>query len=221
MSNAFLGNSICLVSIITSEDYIEKTLKSMKKSLDNFSADDAIMICPENKYSGNWYGVRQLNVKIDYSDYSEWIVKKLVNYIDCDYCLTVQWDSCIIDNKKWTNDFLKFSYIGACWQNSFINRVGNGGFCLKSRKFLEESAKLDYIKTDNPIANNEDIVSCVINYEKMVAAGVKFAPISLARQFSVERPIPESPHDYNDISTYKSFGAHGVFNTKLMEFIEE
>lgn len=92
---------------------------------------------------------------------------------------------------------------------------------MRSQKFLEESAKLDYIKTYNPIANNEDIVSCVMNYEKMVAAGVKFAPISLARQFSVERPIPESPHDYDDISTYKSFAFHGDFNTAGMKFIEE
>jgi hypothetical protein len=151
------------------------------------------------------------NSEFTYNNYSEFMVKRLHEFVKHEFCICMQWDSCIIDNSKWTEDFFNYDYIGAVWQNAFVNRVGNGGFSLRSQKFLEESAKLDYIKTDNPIANNEDIVSCVINYEKMVAAGVKFAPISLAKQFSVERPIPEFPHDYDNISTYKSFAFHGQF----------
>lgn len=213
-------STIHMAAVVPDKEFMEPTLRAMRKSLSIFDKIDLVsIICPQNARVAHEFGNQ--TAEFTYDTYSEFMVKELVNYTQGDYLLTIQWDSCIIDNKKWTNDFLKFSYIGACWQNSFINRVGNGGCSLRSRKFLEESAKLNYIKTDNPIANNEDIVSCVINYEKMVAAGVKFAPLMLARQFSVERPIPESPHNYDDISTYKSFAFHGDFNTGGMKFIEE
>lgn len=212
--------SIELIAVVPDQAYMDMTIKAMIKSYSIFpNFNKLAIICPPNRTVNDW---SPLNIRVadfSFENYSEFMVKELINYIKCDYCLCMQWDSCIIDNNKWTEDFLNYDYIGAVWQNAFVNRVGNGGFSLRSRKFLEESSKLSYIKTDNPIANNEDIVSCVINYEKMVAVGVKFAPISLARQFSVERPIPEAPHNYDDISTYKSFGAHGEFNSGLMKFI--
>lgn len=219
MKNVFLGNTICLISIITSEDYIYKTILAMKKSLDLFTPTEAILICPPNNYNGNWYGIKQINLNINHNDYSRWIVQELYKYINCDYCITMQWDSCVLDGLKWNNDFLSFSYIGACWTNPWPNRVGNGGFALRSKRFLEETSKLNYQKTDNFILNNEDVFSCVLNYDKLTLLGIRFAPLMLARQFSVERPIPEAPHDYNDISTYNSFASHGEFNLKMMEYI--
>lgn len=198
---------------------MDATVKAMLKAYSVFpNFDDLAIICPPNRTVNNWSSLIRV-ADFSYDNYSEFMVKQLVNYVECDYCLCMQWDSCIIYANKWTEEFLDYDYIGAVWQNAFVNRVGNGGFSFRSHKFLEESSKLDYVKTDNPIANNEDIVSCVINYDKMVAAGVKFAPISLARQFSVERPIPEAPHDYDDISTYKSFAFHGRFNNAGFEFI--
>lgn len=214
--------SIELIAVVPDQAYMDATARAMIKSYSVFPHFDKLaIICPPNRTVNDWSPFNIRVADFSFENYSEFMVKKLVNYMECDYCLCMQWDSCIIDASKWTEEFLDYHYIGACWTNPFVNRVGNGGYSLRHYKFLEESAKLDYIKTDNPIANNEDIVSCVINYEKMVAAGVKFAPISLARQFSVERPILESPHDYEDINTYNSFGAHGQFNSGLMRFIND
>ena len=46
------------------------------------------------------------------------------------------------------------------------NVVGNGGFSLRTRKFLEESAKLGW---DH---KNEDLNMCVCNYGNITSKGI-------------------------------------------------
>jgi hypothetical protein len=57
----------------------------------------------------------------------------------------------IVRPELWSNDFLEYDYIGAPWMysdTSYITDegehvpVGNGGFCLRSKKFLEMPTKL-------------------------------------------------------------------------------
>ena len=64
----------------------------------------------------------------------------LKKYIDTDFCLIIQGDGFVIHPENWTDEFLKYDYIGAPWRNlahySFI-RVGNGGFSLRSKKLLK------------------------------------------------------------------------------------
>lgn len=214
------GKSIQLTAVVATKDYMEPTLRAIRKSLGNFNKfDDVVIICPKN--AGVTHEFSEINVNFNYSDYSEFMVKQLDNYITSDFCMTIQWDSCIIDASKWTDQFLDYDYIGAPWQNPWPNRVGCGGHSLRSKKLLTLSSKLEYNKTDNFILNNEDVVICGINYERLTSQGIKFAPLMLARQFCVERPIPEAPHNYCDINTYNSFSAHGDFNTSLMEYINE
>lgn len=213
--------SIELIAVVPDQEYMDATVKAMLKSYSVFPYFDKFaIICPPNRTANDW-SPRSIRVAdFSFENYSEFMVKKLVNYIECDYCLCIQWDSCIIDASKWTEEFIKYDYIGSPWTNPWINRVGCGGFSLRSRKLLELSSKLEYKKTDNFILNNEDVVICLLNYENLVRQGIKFAPLSLARQFSVERPIIESPHDYNDLTTYNSFGFHGSFNGSGMNFID-
>ena len=120
----------------------------------------------------------------------------------------------------WNSDLLNYDYVGAPWPNQWVNRVGCGGFSLRSRKLLEASATLPYIKSGKSKEDdNEDYYMCVTMYEHMINSGIKFAPVNLAREFCVEHPIPENPHKYNDISTYKSFAFHGIFNSGGMDYI--
>ena len=211
---------LILLSVVTSENYIEKTLLSMKRSIDQFDFDDAILICPPNTYTGPWHGILEINENIEWGNYSEWILKNLINYISPNsYCLFVQWDSCIINPDLWTDEFLNYDYIGAVWPNQWINRVGNGGFSLRSYRFIEECSKLQYSRTGIKDYDNEDYIACVKNYHYMKDGGIKFAPINLARQFSVEHPIGENPHSYGDLSSYRSFGFHGDFNKAGMNYL--
>ena len=160
--------------------------------------------------------------------FCESFVQQTNKYILDDFCLNVQHDSTIIDIGKWDNRFLKYDYIGAPWPMNIIqasdmvagriekipNVVGNGGFSLRTRKFVEESAKLGWQH------KNEDLNICVFNYDTMTSAGIKFAPPNLAAQFSKEHPTPHGNFARTVLFSYNSFGFHGDFNTAGMKFIE-
>jgi|TARA_B100000085_G_scaffold285652_1_gene322824 hypothetical protein len=162
------------------------------------------------------------------SGFCESFVQQTNKYILDDFCLNVQHDSTIIDSTKWDNRFLDYDYIGAPWPMNIIqasdmvagriqeipNVVGNGGFSLRTRKFVEESAKLGWEH------KNEDLNICVFNYDTMTSAGIKFAPPSLAAKFSKEHPTPYGMFSRSLLFTYESFGFHGDFNVAGMDFIE-
>lgn len=162
------------------------------------------------------------------SGFCESFVQQTNRYITGDFCLNIQHDSTIIDSSKWDNRFLNYDYIGAPWPMDIIqasdmvankldripNVVGNGGFSLRTRKFVEESSTLEWKH------KNEDLNICVFNYHNMVDAGIKFAPPQLAAKFSVEHPTLYKTFYRDYLFSYHSFGFHGEFNTGGMKFIE-
>lgn len=155
-------------------------------------------------------------------------VEQANKYIMDDFCLNVQHDSTVIDANKWTDEYLNYDYIGAPWPMNIIqasdmvagridkipNAVGNGGFSLRSKKFLEESVKLEWKH------KNEDLNICIFNYDIMKNAGINFAPPELACKFSVEHSTPyHKTFDKKVLFTYNTFGFHGEFNIAGMDFI--
>jgi len=144
-------------------------------------------------------------------------METIVEYINTDYCLIVHDDGFIINPHLWDDAFLKYDYIGAPWyvgQNRGLtwikdhhNFVGNGGFCLRSKKFLIEAKKLSQHYTEN---NNtpEDLWLCSNNYFNLIDCGIIFADLNTARKFSTEA----TSDLYPDLT--KSFGFHGKFHVK-------
>lgn len=141
--------------------------------------------------------------------YSYYCIYGLYNHIETTHCLIVQADSCITYASKWSEDFLNYDYIGAPWPikaDAYIDpfgvhqRVGNGGFSLRSRKLLNVPNEIDipwdpnnseFYKHMGANSFSEDGNICVHNrhlYEKM---GCKFAPLEIALQFAKELPVPE------------------------------
>ena len=176
--------------------------------------------------------INELNIKTfniepmeDNIEWSRLCLNKLNDFISTDYCINVERDSAIINPSLWTNDFFDYDYIGAPWHiaNNYENRVGNGGFSLRSKKLLETTAKLEYDPYHpNPLYGcaPEDWFFCVKKYSEMKKKGIKFAPLDLAFDFSVEHPSPDIKNYHPDILfTYKSFGFHGTFNQAGMNFI--
>ena len=51
--------------------------------------------------------------KID--DYNKIMINDLWKYFDTSHCLIVQSDSFVVNPNEWTNEFLKYDYIGAPW----------------------------------------------------------------------------------------------------------
>ncbi len=130
-------------------------------------------------------------------DYSHFLLTGLRQYVPSSHVLIIQWDSFIIHPELWTDDFLKYDYIGAVWPHHPETPVGNGGFSLRSVKLLDA-----LISPDIPKRHPEDICICIDNRARLEKKfDIRFAPTAVAEKFAVER----SPW-------YPAFGFHGFFN---------
>lgn len=167
--------------------------------------------------SNETYNFRRDNLEIipikalSAKEYNIFCAHSLINYVDTDFVIVFQTDGFIINPNLWQDSFLNYDYIGAPWPDYINSRVGNGGFSLRSKKFLEISSKLEYFD----IGENgyefipEDALICRKHYNLLLSKGIRFAPIDLAIKFSFEQPMPEFPNwDHN-----MSLGFHGLFQS--------
>ncbi len=191
---------------------MDKSIKNMKFKSYKFFTDnlDNIKISMfENLFKVNLEIIYIPKIKNKF-EYSKFCLVNLNDYISTDFCLIVQYDGYVINPECWTDKFFSFDYIGAPWPNTeFKNRVGNGGFSLRSKKFLEVCSNLfkDYpeipIKYNHPDYLHEDFLACNAYYDEMIERGIKFADIKIASKFSVEHPFVEMENE--------TFGFHGNF----------
>jgi hypothetical protein len=210
---------ITLVSMVTSEEWALKAMEALDFSARQLDYQcECLIICPQDFEVGNRKWIKkQIDQTLTWKDYSPWILKNLHKYIKTDFCITIQYDGFIIDPTFWTDNFLKTDYIGALWPNiSQVNRVGNGGFSFRSKKFLDLSSQIEYKVGKH---NGEDWVACVEQYDYMLKNGVNFADKILARQFSVEHIVDGCFYDKNKLETYKSFGFHDRSNIAAMKLL--
>jgi hypothetical protein len=147
--------------------------------------------------------------------YSEFVVKDLHAYIDTSHLLMIQYDGFILNPAAWSDEFLEYDYIGAPWfvlpshlKDGFPVRmvgkwiVGNGGFSLKSKKFLlacAELARENMFPKYHPV----DVVTCAVVRDLLEAKGIRFAPVEVAKKFSFEANAFMSKWD-------QQFGYHGT-----------
>ena len=90
--------------------------------------------------------------KLDFLGYSKFILQDLYRYVQTSHCLVIQADGFVLNPDRWQPKFLEYDYIGAPWPEKLTlhptqqildmkqNQVGNGGFSLRSKKLLEETA---------------------------------------------------------------------------------
>jgi hypothetical protein len=131
--------------------------------------------------------------------YSNFLLSKLVDFVESEHCLVIQWDGFVLDGKQWDPRFLSCDYIGAPWpQFTDGHDVGNGGFSLRSRKLLQACRDPQFL-TGHP----EDVAICRTNRALLESThGIRFADAATAGAFSFERTAPTAP----------TFGFHGIFN---------
>lgn len=142
------------------------------------------------------------------TDYNRFMIESLNSVINADFVLTVQSDGYIINPNLWQDKFLDYDYIGAPWYWHGV--CGNGGFSLRSKKFLHLSSKLEYSKNLQDRKVPEDSFLCLSEYNRKYFTdnGIKFADVETAIKFSFEHPMPQFiNHKKNN-----SFGFHGKFN---------
>jgi hypothetical protein len=157
-------------------------------------------------------------IKVYNDDYSYVTLKLCPEVCVEDFNLIIHADGFAVNADAWTDEFLKYDYIGARWQDGF---VGNGGFCLRSRKLYDafismniknlskdysEFLTQDFFSVMVPTGERfvpEDNIICKIHKGVLENQyGIKFAPVEVADRFSVE-------HICNPIWLGKSLGFHG------------
>jgi Protein of unknown function (DUF5672) len=141
-------------------------------------------------------------------DYSRFCLQELAKRIASKFVLVVQWDGYVVDPKAWTNEFLRYDYIGAPGFSSAkggekVWVVGNGGFSLRSRRLLDAVSKLPAI-----MGIAEDRLICEVFRDTIVREdGVRFAPEALADRFCFFQRDPRGA----------TFGFHGFYNLHRVE----
>lgn len=158
---------------------------------------------------GRWV---EINSQFNIDDYSLFCVKSLAHFIKTEFVLIIQYDGVAVKKKLWSSDFYKYDYIGAPWPDRFNwtlpdEKVGNGGFSLRSAKLLH-ALKDHQIRFHNDSIRfkNEDILICQ-GYRKFLEKHhhIVYAPIEVASRFSTE---------WTNTSG-ETFGFHGMWNAPL------
>jgi hypothetical protein len=136
---------------------------------------------------------------MDLNGYNRLVLNDLHRHFTTAHCLIVQADGFVLDPARWQDAFLDYDYVGAPWEPRLpmdgsrggfelgANRVGNGGFSLRSHRLAATVAALDVAARRLPL-QSEDLVICHYLYGELAAMGLRFAPLELAAQFSMECP---------------------------------
>ena len=157
-------------------------------------------------------------IKVYNEDYSHITLKLCPEICVEEHNLIIHPDGFAVNREAWTDEFLEYDYIGACWGDG---TVGNGGFCLRSRKLYDAFISIGVKNSTNDYQDYmndsfyyvitetgekfipEDNIICKVHREKLEKEyGIKFAPFHIANRFSIE-------HNYSSVWLGKSLGFHG------------
>ena len=164
---------------------IVETQKAIIRSLDQVQFEQVKMFVPQGLIEGQTFEHKGTNVFVpiprqlsSLQEYEQFVAKEMRHHISTSHVLMVQWDGYVLNGSAWTDEFLKYDFVGAPW--FWDNVVGNAGFALISKALLEEFAKDEYE------ASPFDINLCRRYRKQLEERGFKFAPPELSSRFSVE-----------------------------------
>jgi hypothetical protein len=178
--------------------------------------------------------------KLGYHEYSLFVVYALHQFIDTEFVIIVQEDGWVLNGEAWIDEFANYDFIGAPihlarvtngtdersvhqgfgWtqflgdQTFKIENVFNGGFSLRSKRFLEAPArfKIPYtipapvglskfpkILSWEDEGNQEDAQIFLYMRNSLEKVGINFPTIDIAKYFSFEHLTP-SIHEDMDLN---------------------
>lgn len=183
-----------------------------------FAIENTLMNTPEiedvivfsNSAVLNYGKFVQISDNFSLKDYNYFMIKNLWAHVRTEFVMICQHDG-IAKKEFWDDEYLKYDYIGAVWPTRFnwiaeSQRVGNGGFSIRSLKLLNILRDNDIVFDNDSRYQNEDALISQRHSEYLKTKySIKYAPISLADKFS---------HEWNN-PTGNTFGFHGLWNIPL------
>jgi len=153
---------------------------------------------PPAWFAGEWID----RGAMDYAEAMRYEVSGLAQDVDTEHALFVSHDGWIINPQFWDDAWLEYDMIGAPWPASWGtgHRVGNTGFSLRSKTFLNACSMARHVYSGQP----GDVFACRTMHRPFVEMGLRYAPVEIARKFSWENYIGEG-----ECGPACSFGFHG------------
>lgn len=156
--------------------------------------------CSDHRFTG----VEQVAIPpSSLPQYNAWCQREIGEAFDTDHVMVIQWDGFPLNPELWDPAFLDCDYIGSPWPTAIRWKptpglqVGNGGFSLRTRKLYDVLSRYPVSQQ-----NEDTYISCTLR-PQLEAAGIRFAPLDVAKRFGVE-------HMFNRTDGIrKSFGFHG------------
>lgn len=177
---------------------VPMTITALTRSLEHARFGDVVLFTHEPPDQELPFRAEIIPSLRSRDDYSHFVVTRLGELTTRKFNLLVQWDGFIVQPAAWRSEFLRYDYIGARWPwHRDGMDVGNGGFCLRSRKLLARVAA-------EPRADStaDDEMICRVLRPRLEKEGFRFAPAPVADRFAYERMLPN----------VETFGFHGLFN---------
>jgi hypothetical protein len=184
--------------------------------------------------------------RLGYHEYSLFVIYALHQFIDTEFVIIVQEDGWVLNGSAWREEFNGYDFIGAPihlakvtdannkskifhgfgWtqfidDTSFsIENVFNGGFSLRSKRFLEAPARFKIPYTiPAPIGlssfpkifywedegNQEDIQIFLYMKTHLESLGIKFPSINISKYFAFEHLTPKI---HGNLDMNKVLGHH-------------
>lgn len=180
-------------------------VKAIMKSLEQITPARTIFFTDKEFESSKYDCVKIKPIKSTL-EYSEFIMFDLNVHILTSHVLVIQSDGYVLDGSAWTDEFLKYDYIGAPWLYRDNRNVGNGGFSLRSVDLQNILTNDQSIQMAHP---EDEVVGRLYRGYLESTYKMKFAPEELAHKFSFELHEPRQ----------STFGFHGKFHEPFKQIM--
>ena len=199
-------------------DHLIRIWESLKQKISFGSTKYLSYVDPKCDGICEWHQIPKIT---NLTEYSGFVISQMPNYVSTDFCMTIHDDGFPINLHLWDEAFMHYDYIGAPWgaeANVYPNHYaqgwvegGNGGFSIRSRRMIQMckyiAENVDPKRVGARVASgsfHEDAYICNELRGVLKQNGIRFAPYSLAKKFSLETDLQDGENDVN-----KVFGFHG------------
>lgn len=190
---------------------VAETIEAMDRCTALASFSSVLLFSPERPthWHGDWKPCPNFTRSRDLCPWSMTELPKFRKHF-AKHILSVHWDGFIINPSAWTNDFLRYDFIGAplttedafCPKPESVPFLMNNGFYLSSRKFWKCLADLR-VENSDPACHPSDRLITGRYRAQLTALGVNFAPAAAAARFAC-----------TDTKWNGEFGAHGPLSLR-------